>query len=230
MPSTDGVAPGNLNIPAANLNVTGGIIDADGGAESPTGAVPTALTVGPNVNDATESQFMEFRDGNSNRVLLQSSDQSLSINNSNLRLATGQSIEDGSGTERLSVEGGFTSLKDENGNNAFSADDGVEVRLEARSGTPIQVRDAEGGFDALTYSTSGSAPGTFELTNAVLELPNPTQNQLQLSYDSSGSFSAVTHDIVAQDINTTDNMRFRFNGGVGEIQAQDEAGNFTTLT
>jgi len=86
-----------------------------------------------------------------------------------LRLASGQSIEDGSGAQRLQILSSQTILNTQNGNNAFVAKEGAANKINAYFDTPINIEDREGDFRAVKYLTSSSAPGTLELTNAVLD-------------------------------------------------------------
>lgn len=59
----------------------------------------------------------------------------------------------------------------EDGNASFLAQsDGTQMR--AYDGTPVRISDQEGDFDAVTYNTSASAPGTLELTGANLRFEN----------------------------------------------------------
>jgi len=148
---------------------------------------------------------------------------------SGLAVSNSQSVVDGNGTERLSLESGFTSLKDENGNNAVSADDGVQVRLQARSGTPIQVRDSEGSFDAVTYSTSSTAPGTLSLDNAqlVADGDGVVGTRGGSAVEIGGNTSTQSLKIGFLDENGNQVHLFADNG---DLKAQDNNGNVTTLT
>lgn len=91
-----------------------------------------------------------------------------SVEPADLRLAKGQAIEDGGGTERFALRSGGTRIKDENGDRFIRARSGSDVSLFARSGQPVLFEDLEGGFTAVQYTTAASAPGTLELANAVL--------------------------------------------------------------
>jgi len=93
------------------------------------------------------------------------------LRNADFRLRTGHSIVDTSDVVRLGVDSGTgTSLRDGGGNLIFSGSDGNNTRAHAYSGQPLTVRDNEGAFDALTYTTSSYAPGRLALTNSDLEL------------------------------------------------------------
>lgn len=89
--------------------------------------------------------------------------------NADIRVGTGQSLEDGGGTNRLAFNSGYTSLKTEAGNDALNANE-TAIDLVADSSTPVRIYDGEGGFHAVQYTTSASAPGTLELTNADIDL------------------------------------------------------------
>ena len=93
------------------------------------------------------------------------------IPNGNLRLDTGQSIEDGSGTSRIRLLGTETQFLQSGGTNEsyLRLRENSYARFYLTEGTPFQLRDENGGFTALEYQTSSSAPGTLELTNANLD-------------------------------------------------------------
>jgi len=101
-------------------------------------------------------------------------------------VATGSAIRDGSGTSRFEVGAG-------------------ETRIDAYSTEPIVVQDNEGGFDAVTYSTSASAPGTLSLDNSKLDMSG--QYIDGIDYLSSGlgsglgevNFSSVNDVIIKTD-------------------------------
>lgn len=93
----------------------------------------------------------------------------LSGGGNDLRLATGQAIEDGGGTARFSLNVANTVIRDESGEPAFVADKSNKTELSGYSGQPVTIEDREGGFTAIQYDTSASAPGTLELTNANLD-------------------------------------------------------------
>lgn len=84
----------------------------------------------------------------------------------NIRVATGQAIEDGNGTNRLGLSDTRTILYNDGGEISVNADDGNFLQLRAYSDQPLTVRDSQGDFDAIKYKTSASSPGTLELTNA----------------------------------------------------------------
>jgi len=88
----------------------------------------------------------------------------------NLRVASNQSIEDDSGTRRVSFASGETSLRDSAGKTGFVARDGGSTRIDAYNGQPLDIRDQEGAYDAVRYNTSATAPGTFEFPNASIDM------------------------------------------------------------
>ena len=91
------------------------------------------------------------------------------VTGTDLRLPTGNAIEDGSGNSRLTV-GDKTRLHDEVGNIVLQAWDSAHIRIQTRQGQPLEIRDSYGSFDAVSYLPSSSAPGTLELTKANLNL------------------------------------------------------------
>jgi len=93
----------------------------------------------------------------------------MSSQGADLRLANGQGIEDTNDNLRFDIQGGGTFMRDETGSLAFEGRGGTANKIFARSGQPIKFNDEMGGFDAIKYFPSSSAPGTLELTNAVLD-------------------------------------------------------------
>jgi len=93
----------------------------------------------------------------------------VTVGAADLRLDAGQSIEDESGNPRVQIHSSDTFIRDSTGSFRFLARDeeGPEIRVE--SGDTRFIRDVEGGFNAVRYDTSASAPGTLELTNADLD-------------------------------------------------------------
>jgi len=91
------------------------------------------------------------------------------LSGNNLRLATGQSIEDGSGTSRLFIGASSVNIAGPGGNSLAFFNDSSVIALRPRANAPLEIRDQEGTFIALTYITSASPPGTLKLPNAVLD-------------------------------------------------------------
>jgi hypothetical protein len=101
-------------------------------------------------------------------VLINDGTLDLSPGQNNLRLATGQSIEDGGENNRIDFRSSDTLLRSENGQVGIILSKGEENRIDAYSDTPFRLLDREGSFDAVQYDTDPST-GTLELTNAVLD-------------------------------------------------------------
>jgi len=159
----------------------------------------------------------------------------------NLRLATGQSIEDESGTERITIRSNDTQINDENGQLSFQADATTSNTIYSRNGNPVRVFDSNGGFPAVKYLSSSSAPGTLELTNADINL---SKNRIVTSstLDAAGIITEDSANEVFElsvggngysswDIligrETKSNINVNING---EVAATDNDGNATTLT
>jgi len=102
--------------------------------------------------------------------LIPEADKHVNIPRGNLRLATGQSIEDDDGTSRMEIFSNRTHLRYESGEFGLSLNKDNWARLHARQNTPFQLLDGYGGFKALEYQPTDSAPGTLELTNSRLDL------------------------------------------------------------
>jgi len=88
---------------------------------------------------------------------------------SGLAVSTNQSIVDPGGAERLRLASFATEIRGQNGQRFAQLDDGSFYELAAFADTPITVRDSEGEFTALSYSTSSTPPGTISLDNTVLD-------------------------------------------------------------
>ena len=88
----------------------------------------------------------------------------------NLRLATGQAIEDGNGNDRLKIRSADTIIRDDAENLAAQYISGSEFRHFAGASEPWVVRDGEGSFTAVQYTTSSSAPGMLKLDNSALNM------------------------------------------------------------
>ena len=93
--------------------------------------------------------------------------------NSSITLDTGQAIEDGDGVERLQINNVRTDLLTASGGLAFAARDtnngGWIYKTGSNGNKSKLLQDSTGGFDAISYINSSSAPGTLELTDANLD-------------------------------------------------------------
>jgi hypothetical protein len=165
------------------------------------------------------------------------------VDSTDLRLSTGQAIEDGSGTKRFSILPTGFRTRMGNGDVAFQAFDEnagtSEVAIESYNGVPITFQDNEGAFTAVQYNTSSSAPGTLELTNALLKYgrqsysSNTTQQNSELSslrlndLGKSGDSDNISQSLFFRTTNN-DGSWIRCNSG--ELEGVDTVGNTTTLT
>jgi len=149
----------------------------------------------------------------------------------NLRLATGQSIEDGGGDARLRIRSNDTILANEDGGTACWVRNNNWIRVTPDSATPFVIRDTEGGFDAIQYTTSSSAPGTLELRDAVLELSRYGFNNgiIAVQRADNGTYS---QDIQFETDATNDGgfIRGSNQNDTTEVEAVDGDGNTTILT
>lgn len=138
-----------------------------------------------------------------------------------LRLATGQAIEDGSGTKRFELNSNVTQMLKENGGRAFRGEDGNFQTIFTQSNTNFRIRDESGGFDAVEYTTSSSRPGTLELTNARLKT---VTTAIQVKTNASG-YDELT--VNGENAGSGQTSIFSKNG---EISVKDENGNETTIS
>ncbi|QGA80262.1 twin-arginine translocation signal domain-containing protein [Candidatus Nanohalobium constans] len=141
-----------------------GIVAQDNG--TPSSGAGLELTYTQN-NDGRVTAY----DRNNNNYIplyLRGSRIDFSDTPANLRLATGQSIEDGSGTARLDLHNYGTDINSEEGSTGIRFAEGEDTFFRV-FGSKLEVDDNNGGFIALQYTTSSSAPGTLELKNANLD-------------------------------------------------------------
>lgn len=121
-------------------------IDSSGNVTIGPGSQPLTIDAGNNdyfnIHDASYTgnavmPAIEFTDPNNSNVGLYGaseglvSDSRFRIQNNNLRIDTGQSIEDGSGQERLKLWSGTTGLFDPSGTQRFKINDGGPVGINS---------------------------------------------------------------------------------------------------
>jgi hypothetical protein len=153
----------------------------------------------------------------------------VSVNNQDLRLATGQAIEDGSGTNRLTITSSGTFIKTESGRVGVSAREQKNaVRLTAYSGNDVEIYDDEQDATSVNYTT-GASTGKLELTSAMLEANalGTFSGQNRTAIAVTGATTEFSKKIVFQDTNSSDAYLQSDNG---ELKATDDNGNTTTLT
>lgn len=122
-------------------------------------------------------------------------------NNEDLRLATGQAIEDGGGTERL-LFGNSTEFKDETGQTVIDANNSANgINLNVPTGT-LRLNDFEGNFTAVEYETFASAPGRLKLTNANLNVLDNAINFLDVGRKTNIRTRNEGRDLVIGEIDT----------------------------
>ena len=121
----------------------------------------------------------------------------VNVKKSDLRLDTGQAIEDGSGNNRFSIDDDRTVVRDDAAVPAFYATRNDAYVIRPGSGDEVfKIEDAKGSFDAVTYTPTSSAPGTLELTNAELQM---LDNRIR--WDAGGSdFYGDTISIISGDV------------------------------
>lgn len=168
-----------------NLSGDGSAISVEDDMDVDTGvAIRGTTSINPDsmlLQYSAGSVFIDSRDGGSRvaRMELNSSRLDLSDKAINLRISTGQAIEDGGGTTRLTFDSDQTRLWSETGQTGGTPrmylKDGSYTRIYATSTSPFQIFDDNGTFKAVEYQTAGSAPGILELANADLRLYNGHQ-------------------------------------------------------
>jgi hypothetical protein len=104
----------------------------------------------------------------------------LELSNANLRLPTGQFIEDEVGTSRIEFRSNDTLLRPPSGGDQFFIRDG---QIQANADNLFRIRDTDGDFNAVEYKSSSSRPGTLDLTNAKVDIG---QNQFIRNFPDSG--------------------------------------------
>lgn len=138
-----------------------------------------------------------------------------------LRIATGQAIEDGDGTNRIVVSSSGTQINDGDGNRAIKAyrsANGGGTRLRTKHGGPITIVDDVGGFEPVKYLTSASPPGVLKLTNAELNLDNNNIQNVDLL-----NLSTISSNNGFDPINVT--QRFQMDDNVGITFGNNGASN-----
>jgi hypothetical protein len=150
----------------------------------------------------------------------------LSRDPANLRIATGQAIEDGSGNQRLSLQSVGTFLRRPDQSAAFGAEDN-RIRVYTDSTHPFQVRDQEGAFNAVQYTTSANAPGTLELTNANLDTNG---NPILIGGTLSDGGDHINFGNRLSPTSVPPTGETTLYAIDGELRAQDDDGNQTILT
>lgn len=151
----------------------------------------------------------------------------------NLRLATGQSIEDGSGTTRVNLTTGTTDIHDTQGVIGLRILDGTTTLRVTSSSGSVNVFDDVGVFSAVEYKPSSSAPGTLSLDNAVLDAKSRSP-RTSTAGTTFGSALNLAKNGSAQS------LQLSFENGNGEIgalrnqsgemEAIDTQGNSTIIT
>ncbi len=156
----------------------------------------------------------------------------------NVRIGTGQAIEDGSGFGRVEILSNGSYLHGEGG----SKDNSLGLKNESKSylrmgKNDFDFIDRKGSFSAFKYYSSSSAPGTLELTNARLY---STENNIV--YEGTGfetgfrlfnrSTSSATPTVNFENDDTTGTARLwgKVQNGTMEILAEDGDGNTTTIS
>lgn len=139
--------------------------------------------------------------------------------NAGLNVATGQSIEDGFGTNRLSFFSDITQVNNGEGEKSIELNNNNRLALFARSNEPIVFRDNDGGFNAVRYITNSTTPGTLELSNAVLDANEPAEFADYRDLEPSSEPSTPSGDTLRLWVDQTD----------GNYKAKDSAGDTVTL-
>jgi hypothetical protein len=149
----------------------------------------------------------------------------LSGASADLRLATGQSIEDGSGDNRLIFDSGATVLEDQTGNSNERVLLRGNTSLDIRTTNGLRISDLSGGFTAWEYKTSTSAPGTLELTDSVMDAKGNGTNATGIRINQKASAESLKLALE----NGNNAVSYLYNVS-GEIYGEDSAGNTSTLT
>jgi len=157
------------------------------------------------------------------------------VKNTDLRLPVGNLIEDDAGTPRLIFHSYDTQIRTEDGTRAFSAYEnygGGIIERNSAGSSPRLIRDNNGDFDALRYYSSSSAPGRFELTNATLDMSGGNiQMAAGQRYEFNGAdTTGGTQNCVAWPNQGGGQRCFVTSNSNGEIVAEDDSGNRTTLS
>lgn len=191
---------GSFSLGAVDLDLNGNALTNIGGTtDASSGAIRLANDTSILARDSGNNSDFGITFGSSDAVEIDSAD---------LRLATGKSIEDGSGTERISINRTDTVIYNESGDISFFARDASHNEVRAYSDAVWRVNDREGKFIGYKYLTSGSAPGTLELTNANLDAKqNDITNVGSLSTDELNINTPSSADSIVSNIGPTGFIR-----------------------
>jgi hypothetical protein len=132
-----------------------------------------------------------------------------------LAVSDGESIVDGGGTDRLSVASDRTSVRAETGFPFIKATESFTPQIAAPSGLGVDLRDTDGQFTAVSYSTSASPPGELDLGNAEIS------SDLQLQTGQSIEDSDGTQRLELRPDNTV----VKDENGFNVFEASDSFGN-----
>jgi hypothetical protein len=183
-----GASAGVLRTPNAQLSV-----------ES-SGAIPSGDSLLLRQSDV-ESFISHVQAGSElSRIQLEDGLINFASVSADLRLATGQAIEDGSGTERITLNSSYTEIKGDAGTVLISAGTGTSgdgIFLRPTQSRPLKVFDQQGDFDAVQYTTSATDPGTLQLPKADLDVQNN---------------SITTDNFEVTENGTTNSLDFNYTG------------------
>lgn len=159
---------GPVDIPNTDLTVGGSAILASGNKFEVTNNFRLDYTNGPYLRNlvSNSDHFRVENDSGTDQFIVRNNGTT-AILAGDLEIPSGNDIVDSSAIMRFRVRGGFTALSDDNGDDAFVGDSGAHNLVYARNGQPFQVRDAQGSFDAIDYTTAASAGGGTLSVNAT---------------------------------------------------------------
>ena len=136
------------------------------------------------------------------------------INAENIRLATGQAIKDGGGTDRIEIKSARTSVQYEDGTFGLNLTKGNFSGLNAYSNTSVGIYDKEANKPAVKYIASASPPGTFRMSNSILQAHS--------------DIAGLTIEFFPS--RTGNGLAGFGTNGAGDIYANDENGNTTVIS
>lgn len=186
-----------------------------------------------NFKSGSHYNFLNPTEGSNTEYFRINAGGPIEVMGTDLRLNTGQSIEDGSGNRRFGLQSTGSIIRTETGGAGQKiADDGLWHYAD--NGKPFIVYDNEGSFYGIRYTTSASSPGTLELTNADLHMYDTgiirsstysntyygfDNNQLEISSD-----VGVSVDIDANNNGTSASFDITNDGGANTLLKINEGG------
>jgi hypothetical protein len=134
------------------MRVTGGTLTAQG---SPAISAEGGEVTGVGTINSDGAADINIQRNGSNRLRIRG--DRVRVQNADLRMDDGASIEDGGGTSRVEINSSYTYINDETGRVVYQAQEGSSNNIQAYSNTPAGIYDQEQDGIGVQYDTDASA-------------------------------------------------------------------------